>query len=250
MCIAISFFVLLLHFVNGYNTFKLITPPQWRLLQYYIKNPETTQSMKTKIQYILYQRHTPLKMSIYNNFIAHHKYKCKLVHKDDLYQHACIGLLRATEKYNGNSAFYLYASTYVRGELYNGLTIHYPIDKKSKKERRQKPKPKPYNYETVGEQNEYRANSYLGKNDYIAAMQNADSKMCLYRDVWNKIDDFTPFIKCIMHYKFDYDFTIIRSNLEISKMFNCSEETIRKNVHMVITNITAHNIYNEYKICN
>jgi len=203
-----------------------------------IQNNKTTQSMREKIQYILYNRHTPLLHSLIRNFRRYHKFKSKHVQYKDYEQYASIGLLHAIRKYNGYYLFYPYAKIYIIGALYNGLTKHYPIQKSSQTERRKRKLYKAYNFETCGKQTDYPGQTwYLGKYNSLSSLLELD-KNGAKRDIWILIHSLPPSTKRIMYYKFDYDFNVIRSNREISKLFCCSEETIRKKVNQAILNIT------------
>lgn len=95
-------------------SYKMMTPTQWRYIRIMIQNNKTTQSMREKIQYILYNRHTPLLHSLIRNFRRYHKFKSKQVQYKDYEQYASIGLLHAIRKYNGYYLFYPYAKIYNR----------------------------------------------------------------------------------------------------------------------------------------
>ena len=79
-----------------------MTPAQWRYMRLTIQNNKTTQSMREKIQYILYHRHTPLMHSLIRNFRQYHKFKSKHIQKSDYEQYASSGLLHAIRNYNGD----------------------------------------------------------------------------------------------------------------------------------------------------
>ena len=61
--------------------------------------------------------------------------------------------------------------------------------------------------------------------------------------MWDKINNHPPFIKTIMHKKFDFDFNVIKPNIEIGNEMNYSEEWIRRNVYKTVTNLTDSIIY-------
>ena len=48
------------------------------------------------------------------------------------------------------------------------------------------------------------------------------------RYAWNLINDQEPFIKRVMHLKYDYDFKEIRSNKKVALLMCCSQEYIRR----------------------
>ena len=52
------------------------------------------------------------------------------------------------------------------------------------------------------------------------------------------------FSKNVFYYKYDYNFDKIRSNKNISKLLNCSEETIRKNLKKTKTIIKKYLLEN------
>jgi len=219
-------------------SYKMMTPAQWRYLRLTIQNKETTPSMKEKVQYILYHRHTPLIHSLIRDFRQYHKFKSKHIQLSDYEQYASIGLLHAIRNYNGHYLFYPYAKIYIIGALYNCLTKQYPIQRTSITERRKRKPYKSYEFETCGRQTIYPGPTwYLGKYNSISSSlenYNTDSK----RDLWILIHSLPPVTKRILYLKFDYDFHVIHSNREISEYFCCSEETIRKKVKQAILNIT------------
>lgn len=219
------------------NSYKMIKPKQWEYLNYYIKNPHTTPSMKEKITFIIYKRYTPMVYKLYNDFHIFHKHKCNLINKEDLLQYAFMGLIHAIKNYNGNSIFYRYATIYVKGALHEGLSVHFPISKRSKHERKKKIY-KPFDFETSGYVKEYN-NMYIGKNNYLKSTITTDHEsFWKYYHMWVKINELPAFSKYIMHNKFSYYFDVVRSNRELSQLCCCSEETIRQRVHSSIIKIT------------
>ena len=236
------FFLFCLYCTN-IESWKLITPNQWTILQKYAQNKEQLQpSMVEKYQLILYSRHVPLAKKTISNFCRFHKFKTKHVCMDDLEQYAFMGLMHAIKNYNGHYLFHSYAKIYIQGALYNGLTKHFPISKVSAKQRRKKKPFVKYTYETCGEMDTVK-NSYLGKMDYIAhESQSEEIHQDLTRDLWIQIYQLPPFMRRIVYLKYDYHFTRIRSNEEIADYMGCSEETVRQQVHKFINFITCNNI--------
>jgi hypothetical protein len=47
----------------------------------------------------------------------------------------------------------------------------------------------------------------------------------LWEHIYDTVDPFT--CRCLV-YKFDYDFNVVRSNLEVARLMMCSEETVRQ----------------------
>ena len=225
----------------------MLSRSQWNYLERKIQSHDTTISMKEKIYIILFQRHIPLVLSLTKQFIGFHRYKCKNVSKNDLLSYAYHSLYAACLKYKGNSNFVKYATIYINGALYKGLTIHYPINKLSKNERRKK-------YRETEEMSIYqdiydRRNIYLGNKDIIDINKynNNYSSLSEYYDkcgiIWNKIDQLSPVEKRCFQLKFDYEFNKIRSNKHIAELMCYSEETIRQIIHNNIQRFIEENKY-------
>ena len=227
---------------------KMLTKPQWRTLQYYIQceNTIVAPSMMEKVHTILYVRHVPLMKNTISQFRKFHKYKCSHVTKSDLEQYASVGLLHAIKNYNGRSVFHQYAKIYIQGALYKAMTKHYPISKISAKERKKRKMPKAFDFETCGKNDVHQNNWYLGKMDYLKNESPKTISQTNYhddlRDLWISTYRLQPLTTRIFHMKFDYYFNVIRSNREITDYCTCSEETVRKHIHLAIRNITANNI--------
>lgn len=225
-------------FIDEIYVFKMISKSQWYYLEQKIKSPDSTSSMREKIHIILFNRHLPLAKSLTNQFIGFHRFKCKNVCKNDLLSYAYNSLYTACVKYKGNSNFVNYATIYINGALYKGLTIHYPISKFSKNARRKK-------YNETNQDIYDRRNIYLGTKDI---MDNNNKHTYNYLSLseyydkcdklWIKIDQLPPIEKRCFKLKFDYEFNKIRSNKHIAELMCYSEETIRQIIHTNIKRIT------------
>jgi len=203
----------------------MVTPNQWKILQSYIVSVDTTESMRQKIHYILFERHIPLVYGITNAFRNEHYRKSKNIGKDDMISYACKGLYDAVKKYNGRSSFVYYAKIYINGELYNCLTINNPITIMSKQQRRQKVE------NTQSEYFEIRKNIYLDKRDYLPSVKQLPNVIVYsYMETWNKINSFPPFVKRCFHLKFDFYFNKVRSNRHVAELMCCKEEWVRRNI--------------------
>ena len=216
---------LILCFFSCISAYKMITPNQWKRLQSYIVSVDTTESMREKIHYILFERHIPLVYGITNAFRATHYRKSKNIDKGDMFSHACKGLYDAVKKYNGKSSFVKYANIYINGELYNCLTVNNPISIMSKQQRRRKVENASLEYF------EMRKNIYLDKRDFLPSVKQIPSEMVyLYMETWNKINNFSPFVKRCFYLKFDFYFNKVRSNRHVAELMCCQEEWVRRNI--------------------
>jgi RNA polymerase sigma factor (sigma-70 family) len=224
---------------------KFITKPQWKYFQTKIIQSDTTQSMRDKINYILFERHKPLLYSMVNDFTRFHKHKCKYVNKDDIIQYGAMSLHHAIRNYNGQSSFHQYAKLYIKGGMYNAITIHHPITKIPKKQRRTSKHSNQTNFDVLLPSFDNK-NEYLGKNtQYLESplgykyFNNYESQRL---KVWRKINKLSPFTKRVLYQKFDIDFNVKYSNKYLADLNSCSEETIRKHVNGAIMNITVSSI--------
>lgn len=224
---------------------KFITKPQWKYLQKTITHQETTQSMRDKINIILFERHKPLLYSTVNDFTRFHKHKCKYVRKDDIIQYGAMSLHHAIRNYNGQSSFHQYAKLYIKGGMYNAITIHHPITKIPKKQRRTSKYSNETKFDVLLSSFENK-NEYLGKNTQYLESPLGYKYFNTYESrrlkTWRKINKLPPFTKRVLYQKFDIDFNVKNSNKYLADLNSCSEETIRKHVNGAIMNITVSSI--------
>lgn len=242
-------FVFWLYTIVAYSaqtkTNKFITKPQWKYFQNKIIQPDTTPSMRDKINYILFERHKPLLYSMVNDFTRFHKHKCKYVSKDDIIQYGAMSLHHAVRNYNGQSSFHQYAKLYIKGGMYNAITIHHPITKIPKKQRRISKYSNETKFDVLLSSFDNR-NKYLGKSTQYLESPLGYKYFNTYESqrlkTWRKINKLSPFTKRVLYQKFDIDFNVKYSNKYLAALNSCSEETIRKHVNHAIMNITYSSI--------
>jgi RNA polymerase sigma factor (sigma-70 family) len=213
-------------------SYKMITKPQWNYYQSVLISKHISESMREKINYILFMRHQPLINRMGRDFMGFHKHKSKYIHYDDVVQQGSYGLLHAIKNYNGKSSFYRYAQIYIKGAMYKALTNNYPISQIPKKERAKNKIVKYTDFESCGPKDRHR-NIYLGKRNFIKSSYDSQYLNAFFHDCltkWKEIHNLPPFMMRIMYQKYDFEFNIVRSNNEISRLNGCSEETIRQNV--------------------
>lgn len=209
--------------IGTVNAYKFITNKHWTILRNYIKSPETSDSMRKKVNTILFYRHMPLIHKKVNNFKIFHYQKCKHIDKDDLLISAYKGLLDCIRNYNGDFTFYNYLNKYISGSLYGVMTDYYPISKISKVNRKKSIFKR--NSTEIDFKNFNEMNIYLSNKDYLQS--NSNNHDHEFETMWERIDELEPFERKIFRYKFDFHFNKIRSNIEISKLMSCSEEYVR-----------------------
>lgn len=232
-----------------YCIHALLTPSQWRKLEKCIRRTDLTPNMRIKINHIIFHHYIPLAYTQCNKFMKLHKFKSRSLSKDELRLYSLSGLYHATRNYNGYSNFGKYATIYINGALYNGLSERYPISKVSSRKRRQK---QYYSYSNDDlfdhMYNNTNTNYYLGTtfSNRIRSTLHTNPRVIdidKYLCVWKYIDTLEPFQKRIVYSKFNFQFDVIRTNKHISLLCGCSEETVRKYVYKTVVNLTRHNIY-------
>ena len=170
------------------------------------------------LESVLYKNYEKWAIKVGSSFKKHHYYKCKHIPYHEISIYSRMGLLNAIRNYRPtkeSSLFHLYAIHHIRGQLYKGMTDLSPITNVSKKQLRNKGTV----YERAGHNHQA-----IGKNPSLLK-ENEPHKL------WQYIEETTdPFTRRCIVYKFDYDFNTIRSNLEVARLMECSEESVRTHV--------------------
>lgn len=228
------------HVIQYIDAYKMISPSQWNDLRCFILSPETTSSMRQKVNYIVFQRHLPMMYRIVFNFRTIHRKKSNNVKHDDMLAYAYKGLHDATCKYNGQFAFVKYAKIYIHGALYKALTEHHPISIQTKSQRRTRANYSTEYYETI------RTNIYLQKRDYLTSFVSQSGSILTIEPFigkWQHIQTFPPFVKRCFSLKFDFYFNRIRTNQEVADLMCCKEEWVRRNIaqytHILLQKYTS-----------
>ena len=171
------------------------------------------------LESVLYKNYEQWAIKVGSNFKKQHLYKCKHIPYHEISIYSRIGLLNAIRRYcptKESAMFHLYAIHHIRGELYRGMTELSPIVNVSKKQLRNKGT----TYERAAHNDAALANTPHSK------LRINDPKI-----LWSYIEETTePFVRRCITYKFDYDFNMIRSNADIARLMECSEETVRSSI--------------------
>jgi hypothetical protein len=190
---------------------------QLGLINRLMMRPDLPVRNRHLIESVLYKNYESWAIKIGSNFKKQHYYKCKHIPYHEVSIYSRIGLLNAIRRYHPtkeSATFHLYAIHHIRGELYKGMTNLSPITNVSKKQLRMGGT----NYMYAGHNNDALSNQ---------AVARPDDPQVLWQHIEETADPFTR--RCIT-YKFDYDFNSIRSNLEIARLMECSEERVRSTI--------------------
>lgn len=198
------------------------------LSNYNIKNTIKKQYLyRNEIQYkIIYNKYEKFALSKAIEF--KNKYNLYLKNNDEIFMYSRIGLHKAiiNFNYNENTSFFSYMDKYINGELYNFISDKYPISiipayirKNTKIQNKNK------NYKLLPVL--FYDNWYLDKIKNNEYEYYYNSLKNLWNLIYNNLDSNSYLI---FKNKYDYNFNIIRSNLNISKSLGVNEEYIRLNL--------------------
>jgi hypothetical protein len=224
-----------------------------------IINPSTNTEIRSKINKILYIYYEKWAINQAYTFKKLHKFKCRQIKIDELQIYSLKGLIDGIKNYNGKSNFLEYIKIYIEGCLFEGMTELQPLtiipkhirrnsNWSSKNKKRYKKSLKPIFYgldDWLIDKNIYNENTVYITNEKYNLTDDYIS------NIWMKIYNLDDFSKNVFYYKYNYNFDKIRSNKNISKLLNCSEETIRKNLKKsktIITNYLLENNFNTLQI--
>ena len=181
-----------------------------------------------------------------------HRYKLKHISAYELSIYSKKGLWDAIRNYNGKNSFTNYATFYINGELYKGLTQLYPITSIPKSERMVK---KTFKGKEWFHYKRKLNTKFVGKEEWLIDININNKKennlsmevLDNYIEFWKKINNIDAFSKRVFEYKYDFLLEKQRTNKHISNLMVCSEEHIRKNLQNTLEKIVEDN-KNEYNI--
>jgi hypothetical protein len=219
-------------------TFTYLTQKQWTTIKYLKENNPTKEKEINSIIYNHYKNWASNKAYQFKKF---HFFKCKEIKQEELNLYALFGLQKAIQNYrpikNNNAAFSMYASKYIIGELFEGITELHPITTLSKMERK-----KSYNKRNsnlikcqlmTNVDDDFFDVLYYNNLQYNNDIHNVNS--IHYNDcanLWKKINsmEISTITKKIINLKYSFDFNNKNSNLKVANILGYSEEYIRTNI--------------------
>ena len=104
------------------KSLRYLVKEQWNDIRVIIQNKNTPDSMREKVNKILYTHYKDYALYKAIKFKKLHRYKCCHISLDDLHISACNGLIESIKNYNGNSYFLPYANIYIISALYSIMT--------------------------------------------------------------------------------------------------------------------------------
>ena len=220
--------------------FSYLTKQNWNSINKIIINKEKYSQEELKIiNNIIYSNYKNWAFYKSYQIKQFHFYKCKQITQTELNLYASTGLQKAIANYNPNknTTFSNYAIKYIIGEVYNGMTILQPLNLLSIQKRKitfNKRISTNQKVELINE-DEYLFDTKILQNYHLNSYAN-------YYEIWEIISflNISETTTKILPLKYDFDFSTIRSNKQISILLNCSEENIRQHLHKFKTLYKLH----------
>ena len=216
---------------------------QWKSIHTILTHPRIPFEMKQTVRKKIFVRYFHWASFCAWKFKKTHPHKCRSIRLDEMANYAHLGLWKAVQQYNGNSSFHYYVNLYVQGEMYEGLSLLYPICKVSKNERKKKKHTTEHNMTTYLSRREYKRKlntQFVGNNEWIfdkydeALNQKRLLPLEKYQEKewvsesWKPIHSLSPFQKRVFQLKYNAQWEKIRSNHDVAVLMACSEEYVRK----------------------
>jgi hypothetical protein len=226
--------VFFLFMINNYRCYGFYNKFKLNNLSFYkyknIKNNNQylySKNIEYKLIYNRYEKFALKKAIEFKN-----KYKINLKNNQEIYMYSKIGLHKAIINYNFtpnfNMTFYNYLQKYIYGELYNYISDKHSLSSIPRYMR----KKNIYNkykksYPLLIHNYWYFDKIYNNYND-----KHSNHNDININEIWQLINNnLDSNSLLIFKNKYDYNFNVIRSNLDISRSFGYSEEYIRLNLN-------------------
>ena len=247
-------FILLL-FLFSFTSVKSInylTKNQWTSIKHILQHPKSTHTMINTCNEIIFQHYKHYAYNMAYDFKKTYYKKCRHIPLNELKLYASRGLLDAISRYNTSMpcSFSKYASIYIKGELYYGMSeLHpltlLPISKRIHKQWRTQHLVLYKKMTHTKFMSNYDYYDHLYKSNENTENNHEREYIMMLTQLWNMINHLDEEDKKIMKYKYNFYFQKIRSNQEIGYLLGYSSETIRKKINKITTRL-----YHENKIKN
>lgn len=213
----------------------ILNSQQINQIRKWIYNNQLSLEQRQKINNVLIESHYSLAHKQAFIFKNKHKYKCRNIQINDLKSASELGLIKASQKYNGNSSFYYYSCLHIHYELLNLLTNHNKISQISRKNLRNGFSKKTQNFNTsffCYLQNKLNI-IYVTpiSQQFIQIYKYTNHDKQLWYNVFSCLDD--PIMKEIFILKYDINLKKIRNDKEISLLLGYSISFIRLKIKLM-----------------
>lgn len=230
------------------KSINYLTKRQWGHIKNILKHPKSSDYMINACNEIIFQHYKHYAYNMAYDFKTTYYKKCRHISLNEMKLYASRGLLDAISMYNASTPFSFskYASIYIKGELYYGMSEMHPLTllpiskRVNKKWRKQ-------NLVLYKKMTNTKFMSHYDYYDGLYVSTHEDSYLCANKykellELWNIINDLGEEYKKIMKYKYNFYFQKIRSNKELGDLLGYSSETIRKKINKI-----KNQVYHENK---
>lgn len=239
---------LFLCWFTSVESINYLTKNQWIHIKHILKHPKSTHTMINTCNEIIFQHYKYYAYNMAYDFKTTYYRKCQHIPLNELKLYASRGLLNAISMYNSSMPFSFskYASIYIKGELYYGMSEMHPLTLLpiSKRINKQWRTQNLVLYKKMTN-TKFMSNYEYYDGLYKSTQINTDIFVNKYKELlelWNIINHLDDEYKKLMKYKYNFYFQKIRSNKEIGDLLGYSSETIRKKINKIKTYL-----YNENK---
>jgi len=243
-----SILIILLCCIMNANSINYLTKNQWTSIKHILKHPKSTSNMINACNEIIFQHYKHYAYNMAYDFKTTYYKKCRHISLNELKLYASRGLLDAILGYNASMSFSFskYASIYIKGELYYGMSEMHPLTLLPISKRMNK-KWRTQNLVVYKKMTNTKFMSHYDYYDglYVSTHKDSDVFVNKYKELielWNIINHLDEEYKKIMKYKYNFYFQKIRSDEEIGDLLGYSGETIRKKINEI-----KNRVYNENK---
>ena len=239
----------LIHLPEPYHQ-KYLSKGQWEKIQRILQHPQLPPVKKEQLQTIIYNHYHKWAYYKAYQFKQLHRYKCHAITLHELAIYSQQGLYQAVEKYNGKNRFLPYATIYVMGELYRGMTELHPMTHFPPSIRRRKPITL-FNHTLYVKDKSQRKTQFVGEDvwiwdklspvssttpsrDIFMRYLEKEKEQEQYQQIQRKIEELEPITQLIFSMKYGIPIREKEiSNREIGEKIGYSEEFVRKKVQQI-----------------
>ena len=223
------------------QSINYLTKNQWNHIKHILKHPKSTSTMINTCNQILFQHYKHYAYNMAYDFKTTYYKKCRHIPLNELKLYASRGLLNAILRYNSSLPFSFskYASIYIKGELYYGMSEMHPLTLLPISKRIHKQ----WRTQNLVLYKKMTNTKFMSNYDYYDGLYvstHKDSYIWVdkykeLQELWNIINRLDEEDNRIIKYKYNFYFQKIRSDKEIGDLLGYSSETIRKKINKIKT---------------
>lgn len=239
---------LFLCWFTSVTSINYLTQKQWIDIKYILQHPKSSDYMINTCNQIIFQHYKHYAYNMAYDFKTTYYKKCRHISLDELKLYASRGLLDAIKRYDTSMPFLFskYASIYIKGELYYGMSeLHpltlLPISKRMSKQWRTQHLILYKKMTNTKFMSHYDYYDHLYKSIINTEKDHERENILILTEIWNIINHMNEKDKKIMNYKYNFYFQKIRSNKEIGDLLGYSSETIRQKINKIKTRVYTEN---------